>query len=104
MVKIADTFECELNWLLTGQEPVQKRQCPQHGYDLIRLPRGDPERLSPAEAERLERALYVLRAKGKSEHYAESLTNNIDSFHEAVLLTQGVEASSEPGQGKKNAG
>ena len=92
------------NWLLTGQEEEAVRACPPPGHCLIRLPLGDPRQVTGEEAERLEKALAVLRGDGEAKHYSISLKQNIDSFHKGVLTEQRLAAqASGPGQGK-NAG
>ena len=103
--KLAELSGKSIDWFLTGEEPegVRGRGEPPHGYDLIRLPRGDPRRLSPLEADLLERALVVLRAEGESEHFAQSLMANISSFYRGVLQAGGPYSRQDEG-GEKKAG
>lgn len=91
--------ETKVKTFLAGQGPEYladsfRREAgePPHGYDLIRLPRGDPHRLSPLEADMLEKALTVLRAKGEGEHFAQSLMASISSFYKGMLLTNSQQA------------
>jgi hypothetical protein len=97
--KLAELSGKSIDWFLTGEEPegVRGRGEPPHGYDLIRLPRGDPRRLSPLEADLLERALVVLRAEGESEHFAQSLMANISSFYRGVLQANGPHSRQDEG-------
>lgn len=55
------------------------------GYDLIRLPRGDPRLLDDAEAELLEKSLVLFRASGRTAHYGESLRSSVNSLHTGFL-------------------
>jgi hypothetical protein len=63
-----------------------------YGYELVRLPRGDAKPLTTLEADLLEKTLVVLRARGASQHFADSLARNIDSFHKGVLVTESRQA------------
>lgn len=66
-----------------ASEPPEA-QSPPPGHAVIRLPRGDPEPLSPRHAELLEMALTILRARGEAQEMALALEQNIRSFHKGV--------------------
>lgn len=95
LADLARLYQVSVDHLLLGADQPLESQL------VVHLPRGDPSPVNREQQHLLERALVVLRAKGATGHYAESLTNNINSFYKAIQDTNRLMAGSP---GKKAVG
>jgi hypothetical protein len=69
-----------------------------YGHDLVRLPRGDPAPLTDLEADAVEKALKIIRARGDAERLADDLIATIDSYYKEAITAS---HAAEPGENRK---